>query len=121
MRHDHLGYFIPKWRRQQLQGEKTMNIEDLSIGDLVDVQIDNDPTVEHGMVVYINDAKTMARVYGKDPDEPEYKQGFLYPLRSHQILKVTSKCYRSPHGPVRQQITIYGSDLRTSAMTQEKG
>ena len=96
-----------------------MNIRDLSCGDYVKCNIDDDPTIEHGMVVRLNAGFTRAQVFGQDPDLPEYRRGFLAWLKPDQILEVTDKCYREGEvfGPPMSQITIKGRGLSVTNET----
>lgn len=89
-------------------GEMTMNINDLDVGDEVKCQIDDDPTLESGMVV--NKSPTMVQILGKDPDLPLRRQGFLCWIAASDVFEVTSKCYREPQGQA-SRVTITGTGL----------
>ncbi len=81
-------------------------MQEIPIGSRVKCQIDDDPTLEEGMIV--NKSKTSCQVFGKDPDLPVRRQGFLAWLSATQIVSVIE----SPGGYM--SVTVTGKDLEVA-------
>lgn len=100
------------------KGEKTMKstvFKLLTPGDEVTCQADKDPTLENGMVLRLNTAKTICLVFGEDPDLPEHRRGFLAWLKPSEIISVTNKCYRAdPIDSTTSSVVVTGRGLRVN-------
>lgn len=81
-------------------------MQKLEIGTMVKCQVDDDPTLEEGVVV--NLSRTRCQVFGKDPNLPPRKQGFLAWLSAADIVSVVRPA-PTPIG--RELVTVSGIHL----------